>query len=93
MVCGREFRYIFIWNFSSYVNGWPIYTSVDLAVIGLNNDLSPIQHQAIIWTNDGLFFKWNCQWNLIQNTPISIQENSFESGVSKSFPFCLGHVS
>ena len=31
---------------------WHIYISVGKIIIGSNSGLSPIQHQAIIWTND-----------------------------------------
>ena len=33
---------------------WRIYASVNYVIIGLNNCLSPIRHQAIIWNNAGL---------------------------------------
>ena len=33
---------------------WRIYVSVNKAIIGSDNGLSPIQHQAIAWTSDDL---------------------------------------
>ena len=33
---------------------WRIYASVNWAIIGLDNGLSPIRYQAIIGTNSGL---------------------------------------
>ena len=32
---------------------WLIFASVNLAIIGSDNGLSPIRHQAIIWSNAG----------------------------------------
>ena len=34
--------------------GWCIYASVNFVCIGSDNGLSPVQHQAIIWTNADL---------------------------------------
>ena len=33
---------------------WRIYESPDQAITGSGNALSPVRHQAIIWTNAGL---------------------------------------
>ena len=33
---------------------WCIYVSVNYAIIGSDNGLSPGRHQAIIWTNTGI---------------------------------------
>ena len=33
---------------------WYIYASIDLTIIGSDNDLLPVQCQAITWTNDNL---------------------------------------
>ena len=30
------------------------YASVNYAIIGSDNGLSPVQHQAILWTNAGV---------------------------------------
>ena len=39
-------------SFSSLIEGeWCIYTSATYATIGSDNGLSPVWHQAIIWTN------------------------------------------
>ena len=35
---------------------WRIYTSVNFSIIGSDNGLSPVQRQAIIWTNDGMVY-------------------------------------
>ena len=32
---------------------WHIYVSVNYAIIGSDNGLSPVRRQPIIWTNDG----------------------------------------
>ena len=34
---------------------WCLYASVNLTIIGSDNGLSPGRHQAIIWTNAGIF--------------------------------------
>ena len=34
-----------------------IYAPVNRAIIGSNNDLSPMQHQSIIWSNASLLFE------------------------------------
>ena len=33
---------------------WRIYASLNWVIIGADNGLSPVQRQAIIWTNDGI---------------------------------------
>ena len=33
---------------------WYIYASVTYATIGSDNDLLPVRHQAIIWTNTSI---------------------------------------
>ena len=38
------------------LTNWCIYASQNYAIIDLDNDLSPIRRQAIIWTYDGLLF-------------------------------------
>ena len=37
---------------------WRIYESVNNAIIGLDNDLSPDRREAIIWINAGILFIW-----------------------------------
>ena len=48
-----------------------------LTTIGSDNDLSPVQCQAIIWTNAGILLIGPL------GTNIFIQENTFESVVCK----------
>ena len=57
-----------------------IYIEVNLVSIGLDNGLSPIRHQAIIWTNATLLFLRNkLQWNFNQNIKLFIHENASEN--------------
>ena len=48
-------RYPIPWHIE---NKWRIYVS-NLTIIGSDNGLSPGQHQAIIWTNAGIWLKCN----------------------------------
>ena len=54
-----------------------LYASVYSVIIGSDYDLSPSRHQAIIWTNAGLFLIGNSGTNLseilikIQNFPLT----------------------
>ena len=65
-----------------------------LTIIGADNGLSPVRHQAIICTSAGIVVNWNLrskfQWNLERNAHIFIQENVFEIVSAKWRPFCLG---
>ena len=71
---------ILIWN----------YMQATSASIGSDNGLSPVQHEAIIWTNAGIFFKWTIgkklQWNFNHNSNIFIQENAFEKVICQIEP-------
>ena len=62
-----------------------IYASVPAAITGSDNGLSPVQCQAIIWTNAGLLLikppGRKFQWNLKQNKAVFIQESPFETVV------------
>ena len=56
-----------------------------LTIIGVDNGLSPICHQAIIWTNDGILFilRNKLQWNLKWYSYNFIEENALENGIRK----------
>ena len=45
---------------------WCIYASVDETIIGSDKGLSPGRHQAIIWTNAGIFLIWTLRTNFSQ---------------------------
>ena len=63
---------------------WRISASVNETIIGSDNGLSPICHQAIIWTNDNIVngnIKSMFHWNTVWNSKIFIQENTFENFV------------
>ena len=73
---------------------WCIYASVDWIIIGSDNGLSLIKHQAIIWTN----------YDILQIRPkatrfneilFGIQKFSFKTmhfniSSAKWWPFCFG---
>ena len=62
-----------------------IYLSVNWIIIGSGNGLSPVRHQAITWTNDGLLsIGLHFQWNLNRNSIIFIQEKSFKNVVCQN---------
>ena len=56
--CDHEWYLMFGQLFEPPLTHWGrvthIYSSVDSTIIGSNNGLSPIWHQAIIWTSDDL---------------------------------------
>ena len=55
-----------------------MYSPIGQPNISSDNGLSPVQHEAIIWTNDDFIysiFTSKLQWNLNQDTTILIQEN------------------
>ena len=58
-----------------------IYVSADKGIIASNNGLLPVRHQAITPSIAGLLL--NEQWNLNQNSYISIEENVLEKVVWK----------
>ena len=63
----------------------------NLTTIGSDNGLWLGQHQAIFWTNAGIWLTghWNkLQLNFNGNSNIFIQENAFESVVCE-MTFCL----
>ena len=39
---------------SLVISWWRIYVSVNCVIIGQDNGLAPVRHQAITWTNDDL---------------------------------------
>ena len=70
----------------SYLTHWGRVTHTcvsKLTIVGSDNGLSPGRRQAIIWTNDGILsigpLRNKPQWNINQNSYISIQENAFEN--------------
>ena len=65
-----------------------------LAIIGSDNDLSPGRHQAIIWTNAGIFLSRPLVINfgemLIEIYVFSFKKMHFKMSSAKLRPFCLG---
>ena len=63
------------------------YASENWIIIGSDNGLTPIQWQAITWSNAELLsirtLETKLQWNLNQNTDIFCHENAFENIISK----------
>ena len=70
------------------INAYRLYASVDWTSIVSDSSLSPIRHQAIIWTIAGILLIGplgiKIQWNLNRNWYIFIQENWFENVVWKN---------
>ena len=64
---------------------WRIYASVNLAIIGLDNGLSPDWHQAIIWTNTGI----NYSEILIDVHKFSFKKMYLKISSGKWRAFCL----
>ena len=68
--------------------------SINLAIIGSDNGLSPDRHQAIIWTNAGIFFiePWGTNFNeiSIKIQPFSQKKMALNMSSGKWRPFCLG---
>ena len=67
--------------------GWVTDICVSkLTINGSDNGLLSVQHQAIIWTEDGVLLirslKNKLQWNLTRNLYILIHENAYENVVS-----------
>ena len=65
-----------------------------LTIIASDNGLSPGQHQAIIWTNDGILLIWPLGTNfseiLIQILSFSFQKMHWKMSSGKWRPFHLG---
>ena len=62
---------------------WRIHASINYAIIGSDNGLSPDRRQAIIWINAGVLLIVKLQWNFIRNWYIFIHENPFKIVVWK----------
>ena len=62
----------------------PSAASVNWAIIGSGNGLSPIRRQAITWTNAGLLSIGLLGTNFNRNSIIFIQENAFENVVGQN---------
>ena len=72
---------------------WRIYASVNYAIIGSENDLSPVRCQAFVWTNDRSLSIGSLGTNfseiLIKITTISFREMRLKMSSAKWQPFCL----
>ena len=73
---------------------WPIYASVNYAIIGSDNGLSPGRRQAIIWTNVGILLSGSLGANFseifIQVYRFSFKKMHLNMSSAKWRPFCLG---
>ena len=75
--------------------GWKINICVSqLPMIGSDNGLLPGQHQAIIWTNDGILLmgppRTNFNEILIKIHTFSFKKIYFKMSSGKWWPSCLG---
>ena len=73
---------------------WRIYASLNRAIIGSDNGLSPVRRQAIIWTNAGILLIEPLGTNFSE-VLIGIQTFSFKKLYLKTWSakwrlFCLG---
>ena len=55
---------------------WPRYASINYAIIGSDNGLSPVWRHAVIWTNDGLLLIGHLGTNFSEML-IKLQQFSF----------------
>ena len=87
------------WPFCSGLNvltHWDQVTHIcssKLTTIGSDNDLSPGQHQAIIWTNDGILLiptlATNLSEILCEIHAFSFKKMRLKASSAKWRPFCL----
>ena len=73
---------------------WRIYVSVNYAITGSDNGLSPGRHQGIIWTNAGILLIGPLGTNIseisIEILTFSFKKMHLELSSGKGHPFCLG---
>ena len=72
---------------------WCIYASENKAIIGSDNGLSRVRHQAIFWTSAGLLLiaPWETKFNdiLIGNLTFSFKKIHLKMSTAKWWAFCL----
>ena len=70
-----------------------VYVAVNITIIGSDNDLSPDLHQAIIWSNAGIFLirplGTNFSETLIEIHIFSLKKMHLKMLSGNSRPFCL----
>ena len=73
---------------------WRIYASVNYAIIGSDNGLSPGRGQAIIWINAGTLLIWTLDTKfseiLCEIHTFSFKKMHFSMTSGKCWQFCLG---
>ena len=72
---------------------WRIYASVNWAIIGSDNGMSPGRRQAIIWTNAGILSIRISGTNfreILVEIHIFHSRNALKKSSGKWWPFCLG---
>ena len=79
-----------------HLTHWGQVTNIShskLNIIGSDNGLSPVQHQAIIWTNTGILIigllETNCSEILIEIHTFSFNNMHLNTLSAKWQPFCL----
>ena len=45
---------------------WRLFPSINYAIVGSDNDMSPVSYQAIIWTDDGILLIKSLERNCSQ---------------------------
>ena len=67
------------------------YATINIAIIGSDNKLSPMKRQAIIWSYADIWpFIVKFQWNLNQRSMGFIPHDAFENAVGRISLICLG---
>ena len=81
-------------RFNSIEAEWRIYASLNWAITGSDNGLSPVRRQAIIWTNAGILLIGALGTNfneiLIEIHTFSFKKIHLKMSSAKWCPFCLG---
>ena len=85
------------WSFERpSLTHWPLVSHISiskLTVIGSDNGLLPVQHQAIIWTSAAILLirpKGTYFSEILSKIKKFIEENAFENVTCKVAPFCPG---
>ena len=77
---------------------WHISVSLNWVIMGLDNGLSPVQHQTITWTNYDIQSIWNLRTNFTREILIHkywifhLEECIWKCCLQKWCPFCSGPI-
>ena len=89
-----KLSYQFAYQVLTHLPRVPIHASANWESIGSDNGLSPIWHQAITWTSDGILLigpsGTNFSGILIEIHTFSFKKMHLKMLSRKEWPFCLG---